>query len=116
MEQKNRPTGVAVIVWYVLVVFLPIAGLAGLVPSLLPYPGLKSFFDHLAKDGNFERFTPRVYQTFHLPVLIAASLLLLACGLAVWKARYSQAWVVSCLRFLKSRLTRLFQDIPGSPY
>lgn len=112
MEQKNRSTGTALLLWYVLVSMLGLGGLAGLALSLAPYSGLKPFFDRLARDSSFERFTPQLYQAYHLPLLIAGSLLLLVCGLAIWKARYSQSVAAAGLHFLKSLLTRLFSDFP----
>lgn len=112
MEPKNRPVGAAVIVWYALITLLPLAGLVGLALFLVPYPALKALFDSLAADGSFERLTPALHHSMRLPGLVGGGLLLLAGGLAAWKARESRRWAAAGLHFLRRALAGLAGDFP----
>jgi hypothetical protein len=105
-------TRAALTAWYVLVLFLGLAGLAGVVFSLVPYAGLKSFLDTLASDGDFARLTPQLSRALHLPVLVGGCLMLLACALAVWETRLSRNLVAFGLGILWSLAVRLVRDIP----
>ncbi len=112
MAKKQQSVPAAVFTWYSLMVIFGLGGLFLLLFFLLPYPVLKSLGDSLARDGSFERLSPQLYQSAHLPFLMLGAGLLLLVGLSYWKAPVSQSAVAFLLQFLTHGLQRLRADFP----
>ncbi len=110
MLPKPRTAAAVRIIWCVLLAFLGILGLLLILLSRLPFTTLKSLLDHLAADGDFERFSAHFYQAAQLPFLVAGSLSLLLGGLIGRKAAAVQHFIHLCFQKTEWILTRLPGD------
>lgn len=80
---------------------------------LSPYGFLKTIGDHLSPDGNYKSFTPALYTTLRLPVLVVCLVFLLSgIGLLVFSgaAERGLVYIAHILRRLIADRKKLFRD------